>query len=37
MVSVFVGQVEAVEEAWLAGGRVGAKLWTPPSNQTRVA
>jgi HD-GYP domain-containing protein (c-di-GMP phosphodiesterase class II) len=37
MVKVFVSQIEAVEEAWLAGTRVGAKLWTPPSNQTRVA
>jgi diguanylate cyclase (GGDEF)-like protein/putative nucleotidyltransferase with HDIG domain len=37
MVKVFVSQVEAVEEAWLAGGRVGAKLWTQPSNQSRVA
>jgi len=37
MVKVFVSQVEAVEEAWLAGGRVGAKLWTPASHQTRIA
>jgi diguanylate cyclase (GGDEF)-like protein/putative nucleotidyltransferase with HDIG domain len=37
IVKVFVSQVEAVEEAWLAGGRVGAKLWTPASHQTRIA
>jgi len=37
MVKVFVSQIEAVEEAWLAGGRAGARLRTPAGHQTRVA
>jgi diguanylate cyclase (GGDEF)-like protein len=37
MVKIFVSQIEAVEEAWLAGGRAGARLRTPAGHRTRVA
>jgi HD-GYP domain-containing protein (c-di-GMP phosphodiesterase class II) len=37
MVKVFVSGIEAVEDDLLAGGRVGAKLWTPATDRLRVA